>query len=109
MNSVSGMLLASGLIASMPMPVSMTRSRADQRPVAGEREAVAGGDPQQRHERGRGEALRHGGQKILLAHHAGVEQRQPRNGHHQDEIAAPSAALVRAEISRRSFSASRGG
>jgi len=63
----------------------MTRSRADQRPVAGEREAVAGGDPQQRHERGRGEALRHGGQKILLAHHAGVEQRQPRNGHHQDE------------------------
>jgi len=59
--------------------------RPDPRAVAGERKAVAERHPQDRHQRRRGEALRHGGEHVLLAHHAGIEQCKPRDRHHQDD------------------------
>ena len=42
---------------------------------AGKRQAVADYHPEDRAEGDRGERLRHGGENVLLAHHAGIEQR----------------------------------
>ena len=53
--------------------------------IAGEGERVADDRPQDRNEEGRGETLRHGGEHVLLAHHAGIEQRKARDRHHQHQ------------------------
>ena len=58
---------------------------ADKAAVAGEGERVADDRPQDRDQEGGGQALRHGGEHVLLAHHAGVEQRQARDRHHQHQ------------------------
>ena len=80
------MVLASGLIAFMSMPLQeQALERADRRAIAGEGQAVADHHPEDRAERDRGQRLRHGGEHVLLAHHAGVEQRQARDAHHQHE------------------------
>ena len=80
------MVLASGLIAFMSMPMQHDAvERADRRAFAGEGEAVADRHPEDRAERDRGQRLRHGGEHVLLAHHAGVEQRQARDAHHQHQ------------------------
>ena len=56
----------------MSMPCSNTRSSVPiAGAVAGEGEAVADHHPEDRAERDRGERLRHGGEHVLLAHHAG--------------------------------------
>ena len=44
--------------------------------------------PQHGDERHHGEALHHGGQHVLLAHQAAIEQRQPGAGHHQHQRGA---------------------
>ena len=41
--------------------------------------------PEHRDQGHHGEALHHGGQHILLAYQAGVEERQPRAGHHEHQ------------------------
>ena len=53
--------------------------------VAGEGQAVAEQPPQDRHERGGDEALRHGRENVLLPDHAAVKQREPRQRHHQHQ------------------------
>ena len=78
--------LGEGLTVSRPMPRrKIGREVADQRAVAAKGEAIADDEPEQRDD-GRGrEALRHGRENIFLAHHAGIEQRQPRQGHQQHQ------------------------
>jgi hypothetical protein len=64
------------------------RQRADhavQRPAIGEGQRIAGHEPQHRHQRGDREGLHAGREHVLLAHHAGVEQRQARDVHHQHQ------------------------
>ena len=51
----------------------------------GEGEAVADDRPQHRHQAGDREALHHRRQHVHLADHAAIEQRQARDGHHQDQ------------------------
>ena len=67
-------------MAFMSMPCRNRRSNV---PITGPSpvkvEAVADHHPEDRAERDRGERLRHGGEHVLLAHHAGVEQRQARD------------------------------
>ena len=53
--------------------------------AVGEGERVADHHPQHGDEAGDGEALHDGGEHVLLAHHAAVEQRQARDGHHQHQ------------------------
>jgi hypothetical protein len=65
----------------MPIP----RSSADKGAVAGESQRVAEHGPQNGNQERRRQALRHGGEHVLLAHHAGIEQREPRDGHHQHQ------------------------
>ena len=85
-NRVSGMV-----------PVSASRVDAEQERLVeaadeglrgaaiGERERVAHGEPQQRHDAGDGEALHENGEHVLGAHQAGVEQREARQGHEQNQ------------------------
>ena len=58
---------------------------ADVGAIAGERQSVAEDHPEHRNHRRRGEALSHGGEHVLLAHHAAIKERQPRHGHHQND------------------------
>ena len=58
---------------------------ADDGAARREGEAVADDQPEHRDQAGDGEALHDRGEHVLLAHHAAVEQRQARNGHHQHE------------------------
>ena len=68
------------------MPTSMNRLSPPKNGVsAGEGDAVADHHPQHGHEAGDREALHYGGQHVHLADHAAVEQRQPRDRHHQHE------------------------
>ena len=53
--------------------------------ITGKTQAVADGEPQKRAQGGAGDALRHGCEHVLLAHHSAIEQRQPWDGHHQHE------------------------
>ena len=59
--------------------------RAEPGPVADERQRVAERYPENRNQRHGGEALRHRRQHVLLAHHAGIEQREARDRHHQHQ------------------------
>ena len=59
--------------------------RADHRTVAGEAQAVADAPTAASTRNGRRKRLRHGGEHVLLAHHAAIEQRQARDGHHQHQ------------------------
>ncbi len=61
------------------------REVAEPGAVAAEGERIADHRPEQRHDEGRGKRLRHRGEHVLLAHHAGVKQRKTRDRHHQDE------------------------
>ena len=61
---------------------------ADEAAAAGEGQAVADDHPEHRHQAGDAEALRHGVEQVHLAHHAGVEQRQAGNRHHQHQGSA---------------------
>ena len=58
---------------------------AERRRIAREGERVAEKCPQNRDKAHRRNALRHGGEHVLLAHHAGVEQREARDRHHQHQ------------------------
>ena len=51
----------------------------------GEREAVTDDRPQNGDDRHQAEALHHGGEDVLAAHQAAVEQREAGSGHHQDQ------------------------
>ena len=85
-NRVSGMV-----------PLSASRVTSDQEcliesaneglcgTAVGERERVADGQPQQRHDAGDGETLHQDGEHVLGAHQAGVEQREARQGHEQNQ------------------------
>ena len=53
--------------------------------VADEDQRIAERHPENRNDGNRCEALRHRRQHVLLAHHAGIEQRQTRYGHHQHQ------------------------
>ena len=53
--------------------------------AVGEGERVADDHPDHGHQAGDGEALHDGGEHVLLAHHAAVEQRQAGDRHEQDE------------------------
>ena len=53
--------------------------------VADERQRITERHPENRNNGHRCEALRHRRQHVFLAHQAGIEQRQPRYGHHQHQ------------------------
>ena len=116
MNSISGMVFASGLDrlhADAAQEQRARRCRA--RAIAREGEAVADRDPQQRARARCGEALRHGGEHVLLAHHAAVEQRQARDRHHQHQPGrrrssrrCRAASILRRGVLRRAPATRRG-
>ncbi|MBN9517059.1 recombinase family protein [bacterium] len=56
--------------------------------AVGEGQRIAGDHPHHRHRGAQDERLHHRRQHVLLADHAGVEQRQPRHGHQQDQHGA---------------------
>jgi hypothetical protein len=58
---------------------------AVQRPAVGVGQRIAEREPQHRHQGRHREGLDRRRQHVLLAHHAGVEQRQSRDVHHQDQ------------------------
>ena len=53
--------------------------------IANKDQRIAECDPENRYQRDRSKALHHGPEHVLLSHHAGIEQREPRNRHHQDQ------------------------
>src|SRR5262249_7264135 len=55
--------------------------------LADEAQAVPECKPQQRADTGARDTLRHGGEHVLLTNHPAVEQRESRDGHHQNERA----------------------
>ena len=57
-------------------------------PVGSERQGVAEQHPLDRHEAEHDEALHQRGERVLLAHHSAVEERQPRRGHEEHQRAA---------------------
>ena len=67
-----------------------------------EREAVAHKDPQHAGQAGDGEALHDDGQHRLRPHQTGVEHRQPRQGHHQDQRGGDDDPGRIARVQRRS-------
>ena len=71
---------------SMPMPRRNRRSRLPRTGPSPRRRASSRSAPtaSTRAPTAR-KALRHGGEHVLLAHHAGIEQRQARDGHHQHQ------------------------
>ena len=62
-----------------------TAHAADERVAIGKGEAVADDHPQDGDQTGHREALHHGRQHVHLADHAAIEQRQPGDGHHQNQ------------------------
>ncbi len=54
-------------------------------PGPGKGDRVADDHPENGDDARRAETLGEGGQNVLLAHHAGVKERQTRNGHHQHQ------------------------
>ena len=94
MKTVSGMVVGDRRVAaaqregraqSMPGDQAQRGQVADIGVAVAERQAVADDDPDHRDDAGDGEALHHGGEHVLLADHAGVEQRQAGDGHHQHQ------------------------
>ena len=59
--------------------------RAEPGSVADKGQRIAERHPEDRDHRDRRQRLRHGREHVLLAHHAGVEQRQARDRHHQHQ------------------------
>ena len=84
MNNASGIVFASGLTPSNVMPWRNSRSEQPTTVRFQEGKPVPEHNPQHRNKRRRGEALRHGGEDVFLAHHTGIKQCQARNRHHQD-------------------------
>ena len=79
---------------SLGCGIDAVHGHADQKPaierpepgtVADEHQRITQHHPENRNDRYGCKALRHGGQHVLLAHHAGIEQRQPRYRHHQHQ------------------------
>jgi hypothetical protein len=58
---------------------------ADEGRAGAERHAVGEGRKQDGNKAGDGKAGHHGVADILLAHHAAIEQAEPRHRHHQDQ------------------------
>jgi len=81
-------LLLGDINVPVPNPITPSENtieRTDECTVAGECETVADERPQHGHKKGCGQTLRHGGEDVLLAHHAGIEQGEARDGHHQHQ------------------------
>ena len=75
------------VLVSMPASPSFERSPTNAPPGA-EGERVADQDPEHAHHARRHQALHEQRERVLRPHQAGVEQRQPGQGHHQHQRAA---------------------
>ena len=74
-----------GLVGADHVLQEQGREIAEIGVLAMEGQRIAEHEPQHGDQAGDDEALHHRRQDVLLAHHAGIEQRQAGNGHHQHE------------------------
>ena len=87
------------------------REVADIGVAVGEGDAVAGDHPDHRDQAADGEGLHQGRKDVLLAHHAAIEQREARDGHHQHERGAAQhpGGVAGVDLRRRGAAAAAAG